>query len=277
MSTTTAAPTAAAPGRAQPDPRRVLSSASQFKGFVDTLVFNVAAQILPLGFAAVVLWQYDPLLVAVLLGTIALSASLVVPLIRRRQVLVDAREEAWAEVSGHVSDTLSNMDAVRAHASEPREAAAAAHVLEFVDSLPDGFDTVVGERGVTLSGGQRQRVAIARAILRDADLLLLDEATSALDSESEALIQDALHRTMEGRTTIAVAHRLSTVAGMDRLASCWSGAASPSRAPTPSCSPAAAVAPRCGRGSRAGSWRSDARPRRSRSSPPPPNHPEETG
>jgi ATP-binding cassette subfamily B protein len=70
---------------------------------------------------------------------------------------------------------------------------------------------------VKLSGGQRQRVAIARAILRDADLLLLDEATSALDSESEALIQDALQRTMEGRTTVAVAHRLSTVAGMDRL------------------------------------------------------------
>jgi ATP-binding cassette subfamily B protein len=426
--------------------KRVLSFASQFEGFVDTLVFNVAAQVLPLGFAAVVLWQYDPLLVAVLLGTIVLTAALVVPLIRRRQALVDAREEAWARVSGHVSDTLSNMDAVRAHASEPREAAehrrrvahnrmlalrswdysnlridmvvaplsvlanvlglvlavavatrpggpgvaavlvvlaysveatkilfefnqtyrslerttteaaqfaellldrptvldperpepvrrggaavrfdgvvfahagrteplfdrfelaigdgervglvgrsgggkttivrlllrlmdvqggrilvggqditrltqadlrsriayvpqepvmfhrtvgeniafgrpgaspeqvreaaAAAHVLEFVDGLPDGFDTVVGERGVTLSGGQRQRVAIARAILRDADLLLLDEATSALDSESEALIQDALHRTMEGRTTIAVAHRLSTVAGMDRL------------------------------------------------------------
>ncbi|CAA9388199.1 MAG: Transport ATP-binding protein CydCD [uncultured Pseudonocardia sp.] len=427
--------------------KRVLSFASQFEGFVDTLVFQVSAQILPLGFAAVVLWQYDPLLVAVLFGALALGAVLVVPLIRRRQELVDAREEAWARVSGHVSDTLSNMDAVRAHASEVREAAehrrrvahnrllalrswdysnlridmvvaplsvlanaaglvlalgvaarpggpgvaavvvvfsyyvtatrilfefnqtyrtlerttteaaqfaellldeptvldpdrpeplrpgggaavrfdgvtfthsgqtgplfdrfdltigdgervglvgrsgggkttvvrlllrlmdvqggrillggqdithltqadlrsriayvpqdpvmfhrtlaeniafgrpdatpeqiraaaAAAHVLEFVDGLPDGFATPVGERGVKLSGGQRQRVAIARAILRDADLLLLDEATSALDSESEALIQDALRRTMEGRTTIAVAHRLSTVAGMDRL------------------------------------------------------------
>jgi ATP-binding cassette subfamily B protein len=426
--------------------KRVLSFASQFEGFVDTLVFQVSAQMLPLGFAAVVLWQYDPLLVLVLLGALVLGAVVVVPLVRRRQVLVDAREEAWAQVSGHVSDTLSNMDAVRAHAAEVREAAehrrrvahnrllalrswdysnlridtviaplsvlanaaglvlalgvatrpggpglgavvvvfsyfvtatrimfefnqtyrmlerttteaaqftellldeptvldperpeplrrggaavrfdgvtfvhagrteplfdrfeleiadgervglvgrsgggkttivrlllrlmdvqggrillggqditrltqadlrsriayvpqdpamfhrtlaeniafgrpdatpeqiraaaAAAHVLEFVDGLPDGFATLVGERGVKLSGGQRQRVAIARAILRDADLLLLDEATSALDSESEALIQDALRRTMEGRTTIAIAHRLSTVAGVDRL------------------------------------------------------------
>ena len=98
-----------------------------------------------------------------------------------------------------------------------RAAAAAAHVLEFVEDLPQGFDTLVGERGVKLSGGQRQRVAIARAVLRDAPVLLLDEATSALDSESEALIQDALWRMMEGRTAIVVAHRLSTVAGMDRL------------------------------------------------------------
>ena len=98
-----------------------------------------------------------------------------------------------------------------------RAAAEAAHVLEFVDGLPQGFDTLVGERGVKLSGGQRQRVAIARAVLRDAPVLLLDEATSALDSESEAHIQDALWSMMQGRTAIAVAHRLSTVAGMDRL------------------------------------------------------------
>jgi ATP-binding cassette subfamily B protein len=96
-------------------------------------------------------------------------------------------------------------------------AAEAANVLEFVDVLPEGFDTLVGERGVKLSGGQRQRVAIARAILRDAPILLLDEATSALDSESEAQIQEALWTMMEGRTAIAVAHRLSTVAGMHRL------------------------------------------------------------
>lgn len=100
---------------------------------------------------------------------------------------------------------------------EIREAAAAAHVTEFADQLPDGFATLVGERGVKLSGGQRQRVALARAILRDAPVLLLDEATSALDSESELLVQDALWRLMDGRTALVVAHRLSTVAGMDRL------------------------------------------------------------
>lgn len=101
--------------------------------------------------------------------------------------------------------------------AEIRRAAEAAHVTEFADALPDGFDTMVGERGVKLSGGQRQRVALARAILRDAPILLLDEATSALDSESEILVQEALWRLMEGRTALVVAHRLSTVATMDQL------------------------------------------------------------
>jgi ATP-binding cassette subfamily B protein len=426
--------------------KRVLSYASEYEDFVDTLSFQIVANVVPLTFASVVLWQYEPMLVAVLLGILAVTAVIVTPLIRRRQVLVDAREASWARLSGHVSDTLSNMDAVRAYASELREAAEhrrrvsnhrrltlltwdyhnlridtvvaplsiianvvglmlavavasrpggpgvaavvvaftylvqatkilydfnhifrqlertlteaaqfaellldpptvldpetpeplragsaavvfdgvrfthagnrtplfdgldlrvahgervglvgrsgggktsivrlllrlmdvdggrilvggqdisrmsqadlrgligyvpqdpvmfhrtlgeniafgrpgasqaqiraaadAAHVLEFVESLPEGFDTLVGERGVKLSGGQRQRVAIARAILRDAPILLLDEATSALDSESEAHIQNALWTMMEGRTAIAVAHRLSTVAGMDRL------------------------------------------------------------
>ena len=101
--------------------------------------------------------------------------------------------------------------------AEIYQAAEAAHVTEFADALPDGFGTMVGERGVKLSGGQRQRVALARAILRDAPILLLDEATSALDSESEILIQQALWRLMEGRTALVVAHRLSTVARMDQL------------------------------------------------------------
>ncbi|MEV4296665.1 ABC transporter ATP-binding protein [Microbispora rosea] len=96
-------------------------------------------------------------------------------------------------------------------------AARAAHVTEFVESLPDGFDTLVGERGVKLSGGQRQRIALARAILRDAPILLLDEATSALDSESEILVQEALWQLMQDRTALVVAHRLSTVVRMDRL------------------------------------------------------------
>ena len=92
-----------------------------------------------------------------------------------------------------------------------------AHAHEFISELSDGYDTLVGERGVKLSGGQRQRVAIARAMLKDAPILVLDEATSALDSESEALIQDALWKLMEGRTALVIAHRLSTIAHMDHI------------------------------------------------------------
>jgi ATP-binding cassette subfamily B protein len=423
--------------------KRVLSFATRYEEFVNTFAFSVVASIVPLGFASVVLWTYHPLLVVALLSLITLTALLVVPLIRRRQALVDQREAAVAYVSGHVADTLTNMDTVLAFAAKAREAAEhrkrvaehrrlairswdygnlridtvvaplsvltnavglllavslgggqlgveaivvaftyftsatrimfqfnqiyrrlesslteaaqftellltgptvldpvspqpvrhqhtdirfeqvtfayhgapplfrgleltvaagtkiglvgrsgggkstmtrlllrlmdvdegrillggqdisrlrledlrglmayvpqdpamfhrtlrdniafgrpdatdaevrraadAAHVTEFAETLPAGFDTLVGERGVKLSGGQRQRVALARAILRDAPILLLDEATSALDSESELLIQQALWRLMDGRTALVVAHRLSTVARMDRL------------------------------------------------------------
>ncbi|WP_111558187.1 ABC transporter transmembrane domain-containing protein [Paracoccus sediminilitoris] len=96
-------------------------------------------------------------------------------------------------------------------------AAKAAHAHDFIVGLPQGYDTALGERGVMLSGGQRQRVAIARAILRDAPVLLLDEATSALDAESESLVQTAVNRLAEGRTTIVVAHRLATVKKADRI------------------------------------------------------------
>ncbi|MFD8020857.1 ABC transporter ATP-binding protein [Streptomyces lavendulae] len=423
--------------------KRVLSFASRFEEFVDTLAFSVIGRLVPLLFGSVVLWRYEPLLVVGLLTLIVLTAVCVLPLIRRRQALVAQREEAIAHVSGHVADSLMNMDTVRAFAAEEREAAEhrsrvarsrrfmlrswdygnlridtlvapmsvltnalglllavalgggahgveavvvaftyfanatrimfefnqiyrrlessmteaaqfttllltpptvvdpvapeplrfrdghvrfegvtfahgggeplfehldldvpsgtklglvgrsgggkttltrlllrmtdvdagritiggqdisrlrqadlrgliayvpqdpamfhrtlrdniafarpgatdaevrraaeAAHVTEFADALPDGFATMVGERGIKLSGGQRQRVALARAILRDAPILLLDEATSALDSESELLVQEALWRLMEGRTALVVAHRLSTVATMDRL------------------------------------------------------------
>jgi ATP-binding cassette subfamily B protein len=422
--------------------KRVVSFAARYDEFLLTLSLSVMSNIVPLAFACVILWQYDVLLVVVLLGMIGLTGAVTWPLIRRRQALVDAREAAWARVSGAVADTLGNMDAVRTFAAEQREsrahrrrvaeqrqlairswdygnlridtvvaplsvltsslglliavgiagghgvesvvvvfsyyvqatrilfefnqtyrrlesslteaaqfaellldeptvldpeephelapvdgsvhfdrisfrhpsspplfrdldllidsgervglvgrsgggkttltrlllrqmdlqagrilvggqdirdlrqadlrsliayvpqdpamfhrslwdniafarpeaspeevraAAEAAHVLEFIESLPDGFGTLVGERGVKLSGGQRQRIAIARAILRDAPILLLDEATSALDSESEGVIQDALWKLMAGRTALVVAHRLSTVARMDRL------------------------------------------------------------
>ncbi|MGH3786872.1 MAG: ABC transporter ATP-binding protein [Pseudonocardiaceae bacterium] len=423
--------------------KRALSFASRFEDFVDTLAFHVVASILPLAFASVVLWSYDPLLVVVLITLIVVTGLVIAPLIRRRQALVDQREAAIARVSGHVADSLMNMETVRAFAAEDREAAEhktrvgearmlairswdyanlridtvvapmsvltnalglflavslgggqlgveaivvtftyysnatrimfefnqiyrrlesslteaaqfsellltpptvvdpvspeplrpttadvrfkhvtfahagapplftgldltvpsgtkiglvgrsgggkstltrlllrmmdidegriliggqdisrlrqadlrsliayvpqdpamfhrtlrdniafarpgasdaeiyraaqAAHVTEFAEALPDGLDTMVGERGIKLSGGHRQRVAIARAILRDAPILLLDEATSALDSESETFIQHALWQLMDGRTALVVAHRLSTVARMDRL------------------------------------------------------------
>ncbi len=101
--------------------------------------------------------------------------------------------------------------------SQIRRAAEQANALEFIESLADGFDTMVGERGIKLSGGQRQRIAIARAILKDAPILVLDEATSALDSESEKLIQSSLDELMKGRTSIVIAHRLSTIAKLDRI------------------------------------------------------------
>ena len=97
------------------------------------------------------------------------------------------------------------------------EAAKAANAHDFIVSLAGGYDAEVGERGVKLSGGQRQRIAIARALLKDARLLLLDEATSSLDSASEAVVQDALDRLMQGRTTFVIAHRLATVQGADRI------------------------------------------------------------
>ncbi|MFE5598234.1 ABC transporter ATP-binding protein [Streptomyces coelicoflavus] len=423
--------------------KRVLSFGKRFEDFVDTVTYRIVGSLVPLLFGAVVLWSYEPMLVVGLFTMIALTVVAATPLIRRRQRLVNDREAAIARVSGHVADSLMNMETVRAFAAERREggehrsrvaesrrltlrswdygnlrvdtliapmsvltnvlglvvalalggpgqgveevvvaftyysnatqimfefnqiyrrlessmteaaqftellldpptvldadepeplgprdggvrfeavtfahagaepifreldldvpagariglvgrsgggkttltrlllrmsdieggrvliggqdisrlrqtdlrsliayvpqepamfhrslrdniafarpgatdeeihaAAAAAHVTEFAEQLPDGFATLVGERGVKLSGGQRQRVALARAILRDAPILLLDEATSALDSESELLVQDALWRLMDGRTALVVAHRLSTVAGMDRL------------------------------------------------------------
>ncbi len=118
------------------------------------------------------------------------------------------------------ADAMNNIRYGRPDASdvEVRAAADAAHALDFIEALPDGFGTFLGEKGVRLSGGQRQRVAIARAILRDPAVLLLDEATSALDAESERVVQEALTRLMRDRTTLVIAHRLATVQNVDRIA-----------------------------------------------------------
>ena len=118
--------------------------------------------------------------------------------------------------SGTIRDNV-RYGRLEASDAEVEAAARAANAHDFIGEFPEGYDTVVGERGVKLSGGQRQRVSIARAILRDPRVLILDEATSALDAESEALVQDALETLQQGRTTIVIAHRLSTVRDADRI------------------------------------------------------------
>jgi ATP-binding cassette subfamily B protein/subfamily B ATP-binding cassette protein MsbA len=100
---------------------------------------------------------------------------------------------------------------------EVEAAARAANAHEFIARLPQGYDTIIGERGATLSGGQRQRLSIARALVKDAPVLILDEPTSALDAQTEALLLEALERLMEGRTTLIIAHRLSTIRNADRI------------------------------------------------------------
>ena len=137
--------------------------------------------------------------------------------------LKDLRRQ-FALVSQNVvlfNDTIANNIAYGSQGKVSREqilaAAKTAHVLEFLDQLPDGLETVIGENGLMLSGGQRQRLAIARALLLDAPILILDEATSALDTESERLIQDALEQLQQNRTSIVVAHRLSTIENADTI------------------------------------------------------------
>ena len=132
----------------------------------------------------------------------------------RRQIAVVPQDTMILATSIAENIRIGRPDASEA---EVIAAAEAARVAPFVRALPEGYGTVVGERGITLSGGQRQRIAIARAILKDAPILLLDEATSSLDAESEALIQEALERLMVGRTTLVIAHRLATVVRADRI------------------------------------------------------------
>ncbi len=149
------------------------------------------------------------------------------------RVLVDGRDLATLKLADYRrqlgvvlqenflfdGSVASNISFARRHATraEIEEVSHIAHCHEFIQGFPDGYDTIVGERGVKLSGGQRQRVAIARAILADPRILILDEATSSLDSESEALIQDGLRALRHGRTTFVIAHRLSTIQSADQI------------------------------------------------------------
>ena len=156
-------------------------------------------------------------------GTIlfdGVDMALLDPIDLRRHIALVAQDPVI--FSGSIA---SNIRYGRPDASDEdvRNAARAAVADEFIDRIPQGYETVVGERGMTLSGGQRQRLAIARAILRDAPLLLLDEATSALDSENERLVQQGLSNLMAGRTTIVIAHRLATIQRLKRIAVMESG------------------------------------------------------
>ena len=162
--------------------------------------------------AALMNRMYDPLKGEILLDGVPLST--LDPTWVRRQVAVVAQDPILLSTTVAENIRYGRSDATDA---EVEAAAQAANAHAFVEGFPEGYRTVVGERGVQLSGGQRQRVAIARAVLKDPKVLILDEATSALDAESEHLVQAALERLQQGRTTLVIAHRLSTVRDADRV------------------------------------------------------------
>ncbi|WP_440995423.1 lipid A export permease/ATP-binding protein MsbA [Arhodomonas sp. SL1] len=156
---------------------------------------------------------YDPIAGEIRLGGVALPSYRLADL-RRQIALVGQQVVLFNDT---LAANIAYGAAGEADEAAVRRAADLANAREFIEALPEGFDTVVGENGVMLSGGQRQRIAIARALLKDAPILILDEATSALDTESEAHIQHALETLMAGRTTLVIAHRLSTVEAADRI------------------------------------------------------------
>jgi len=150
-------------------------------------------------------------------GTIAIDGQDIAKVTQnslREHIAVVPQEPALFHRSLRENIAYGKLDATD---EEIVDVAQKAEAHDFIRELPDGYETLVGERGVKLSGGQRQRIAIARAMLKNAPILLLDEATSALDSESEVAIQKALHELMEGKTVVAIAHRLSTLKEMDRI------------------------------------------------------------
>ncbi len=189
---------------------------------LDRLTFGVApgeriAIVGPSGAGKTTIFQlilrfYDPQSGRVFIDGVDLAQA--DPIEARRRVALVAQDPAVFGASVAENIRYGSPAATDAQLRRAAELAAAA---SFIEALPQGYDTVIGERGVTLSGGQRQRLAIARAILKDAPILLLDEATSALDAESEALVQGALDTLMQNRTTLVVAHRLATVLSADRI------------------------------------------------------------
>jgi ATP-binding cassette, subfamily B, bacterial MsbA len=155
---------------------------------------------------------YDPTEGAILWDAVDLRDARASSL--RRQIALVTQETVLFNDTVRYNISYGKPDATD---EELARAARIAYAAEFVEGLRNGYDTIVGERGVMLSGGQRQRIAIARAILMDAPVLILDEATSALDAESESLVQKALANLMEGRTSIVIAHRLSTIRRADTI------------------------------------------------------------
>lgn len=156
---------------------------------------------------------YEPASGSILLGGTSIHSF---PLAVWREKIGYVSQESPL-MSGSILDNIAYGLEKRPTLEEVRVAAQAANALDFIERLPDRFDTLVGERGMKLSGGQRQRIAIARALLHNPDILLLDEATSNLDSGSEAHVQEALQRLMEGRTTLIIAHRLATITHADQI------------------------------------------------------------
>lgn len=156
---------------------------------------------------------YDPLRGAVLLDGVDIK-TLNLRWLRSKVGLVQQEPVLFA---GSVSHNIM-LGTAGATQEQAEDAARAANIHEFICSLPDGYDTMVGEKGTQLSGGQKQRLAIARALLKDPRILLLDEATSALDTKSERVVQKALDAVMQNRTSIIIAHRLSTVVRADAIA-----------------------------------------------------------
>ena len=161
---------------------------------------------------ALLMRYYDPTAGRVRLDGVDIRE--VDPLALRRRIGLVPQDPAVFALTAEENIRFGNWDADR---EAVRAAARAAHADAFLSALPNGYDTGIGERGITLSGGQRQRVAIARAVLKSAPVLLLDEATSALDAESETAVQAALETLMAGRTTLVIAHRLATIRSADRI------------------------------------------------------------